>query len=271
VLSSLRLNWAAASAFVHRDLQLFLSYRLRFASQVVSTLFGVAIFYYVSRLVSVRAFPTHNDYFAYVIVGLATVELLTSAVRTVPSTLRSELVAGTFERMVASPYGPLGGIVALSLFPMVLAAVTAIIMLLVAGALFGLPFHWASVPLIIPVGLLGMLAFLPFALLVGAAVLIVKQAGNIAAFLISGLAIASGSMFPVSILPSWVRWISDVQPLTPALQLARHELVGAAISGSAWVAVAKLAAFAIVLTPISVLAVSSALRICRRRGTLIEY
>jgi ABC-2 type transport system permease protein len=256
---------------VHRDLQLFLSYRLRFISQIVSTLFGVTIFYYVSRLVSVREFPTHDSYFAYVIVGLATVELLTAAVRTVPTTLRSELVAGTFERTVASPFGPLGGIVALALFPMVLAAVMASIIVVVAIALFGLPLHWATVPLIVPVALLGTLAFLPLALLVSAAVLIVKQAGNIAAFLISGLALASGSMFPVAILPASVRWISEVQPMTPALALARHELVGAAMSGSTLAAVAKLAGFAVVLMPLSIVAIAAAIKVCRDRGTLIEY
>jgi hypothetical protein len=75
----------------------------------------------------------------------------------------------------------------------------------------------------------------------------------------------------VSILPTWIRWISDVQPLTPALELARHELVGGVISGSAWLPTAKLAAFAIVLMPLSILAISSAIRFCRARGTLIEY
>ena len=68
-----------------------------------------------------------------------------------------------------------------------------------------------------------------------------------------------------------LRWISDVQPLTPALELIRHELVGTAISGSAWVAVAKLAGFAAVLGPVSILAISRAIRVCTRRGTLIEY
>lgn len=270
-MTSVRLNCAAALAVARRDFQLFLSYRLRFLSQVVSTLFGVLLFYYVSRLVTSRAFPSHDAYFAYVVVGLATMELLTSTVRTVPANLRNELVSGTFERMVVSPYGPVGGIVALSIFPMILAIVTATIIIGEAGAVFGLPLHWPTVPLVLPVILLGMLAFLPLTLLVAAAVMIVKQAGNIATFLISGLALAGGSFFPVSILPSSIRWISDVQPLTPALELARHELVGGAIAGSAWLPAAKLAAFAIVLTPLSILAISRAIKICRARGTLIEY
>ena len=268
---SARVNCAAAVAVLRRDFQLFLSYRLRFASQMLSAVFGVLLFYYLSRLVSVRQFPTHDDYFAFVVVGLAVMELLTATVHTVPANLRSELLSGTFERMVVSPFGPLGGIVALSLFPMIMAIVMATITIAVAGALFGLPLSWPTVPFVLPAIVLGMFAFLPLALLLASAVLIVKQAGNIATFLISGLALASGSFFPVSVLPSAVRWISDVQPLTPALELIRHELVGGVIPGSAWLAAAKLAGFAIVLLPLSLVSVSRAIKVCRRRGTLIEY
>ena len=270
-MSSIRVNCAAALAVMRRDFQLILSYRLRFVSQVFSTLFAVTLFYYVSRLVNVGEFPSHADYFAYVVVGLATMELLTATLHTVPTTVRSELLSGTFERMVASPYGPLGGIVAMSLFPMAMATVMVTITLAIASLLFGLPLHWGTVPLVVPAVLLGLLAFLPLAFLLAAIVLIVKQAGSLATFLISGLALAGGSFFPVSILPSGIRWISDVQPLTPALQLTRHELVGAAISGSPWLAAAKLAGFAVVLLPVSILAISSAIKICRARGTLIEY
>jgi len=127
------------------------------------------------------------------------------------------------------------------------------------------------VPLVVPVAVLGLLALLPFAFLLASVVLIVKQAGSAATFLISGLALAGGSFFPVSVLPSALRWISDVQPLTPALELIRHELVDASISGSPWLAAAKLAAFTIVLLPVSILAISASLKVCRARGTLVEY
>ncbi len=270
-MNGLRANCSAATAVLRRDLQLFASYRLRFASQVFSLLFSVVLFYYVSRLVSVRQFPRHDDYFAFVIIGLAMMELLTATLHTVPTNLRSELLSGTFERMVVSPFGPIGGIVALSLFPMALALVMATITIVVAGALFGLPVHWSTAALTLPAALLGMLAFLPLALLVAAAVLVVKQAGSVVGFLASGLALAGGAFFPVSVLPAGLRWISEVQPLTPALQLTRHELVGAAISGSPWVDVGKLAAFAIVLLPVSILAIEKGIAYCQRRGTLIEY
>lgn len=270
-MTSLRLDCAAAWAVMRRDYQLFLSYRMRFASQVLSTFFSVALFYYVSRLVNIEQFPTHDDYFAFVIVGLAVMELLTATLHTVPTNLRSELLSGTFERMVVSPFGPLGGIVALSLFPMALAIVMSTITLAIATTLFGLPLHWPTVALAVPSIVLGMLAFLPLAFLLAYAVLIVKQAGSTVGFLISGLALAGGAFFPIAVLPASVQWISKVQPLTPALELARHELVGAPISGSPWLAAGKLAAFALVLMPIAVMAISHGITVCQRRGTLIEY
>jgi ABC-2 type transport system permease protein len=270
-MDSLGLYLSAALAILRRDIQMFMTYRLRFISQVVSLLFGVALFYYVSRLVSVRQFPTHAAYFGFVVVGMAVMELVTSSVRVAPINLRSELVAGTFERMVVSPYGPLGGVIALSLFPMALAVVTSTIILIVGALLFGLALHWSTVPYAVPAALLGMLAFLPITLLIAAAVLLVKQAGNLATFLLSGLALVGGSFFPVSVLPGSLRWISNIQPLTPTLDLMRHELIGAHIADSPWIAAAKLGGFAVVLLPLSLLAITTALRFCRNRGTLIEY
>lgn len=269
-MTSLRLNCAAAWAVVRRDFQLFMSYKLRFLSQTVSIFLGVTLFYYVSRLVSIKQFPTHNDYFAFVVVGMAIMELLTATLRTVPVNLRSELLAGTFERMVVSPFGPLGGILALTLFPMLMAIVTAFLILAMGALVFSLTLHWPTVPVAVPVILLGMLSFLPISLMLAAAVLLVKQVGNMTAFLITGLALAGGAFFPISVLPSWLQWISEVQPLTPALQLARHDLVGAQI-GSQWAAVGKLIGFAVVLLPISIFAISRAIAYCQRRGTLIEY
>jgi ABC-2 type transport system permease protein len=270
-MTSARASLAACIAVARRDLHLYLSYRARFPSQLVSTVFGVALFYYVSRLVNAHEFPNPDDYFAFVVVGLAVMEILTATLHTVPATLRGELLSGTFERMVVSPFGPVGGIIALSVFPMAFALTMATFTIIVASTLFGLALHWSTVPLAVPAALLGLSAFLPLALLLAGVVLIVKQAASITNFLITGLAFASGLFFPVSVLPPELQWISEIQPLTPALELIRHALLGTPISGSAWVAVAKLAGFAAILGPVSFVVISRAIRVCMRRGTLIEY
>ncbi len=265
------LTLGAALAVLRRDYQLWVSYRTRFASQALAVFFSLVLFYYISRLVRVRLFRTSDEYFAFVVIGLSILEVLTATLHTLPAALRAELLAGSFERTVVSPFGPVGAIAAMTLFPIAQALSVGALTIGLAAALFGLPLRWSTLPAAIPTALLGSLAFAPFALLMASAVLRVKQSGAGSAFVVTALALAGGAFFPVSLLPGAVRWVSDVQPFTPAVTLLRHEIAGAPLSGSPWVAAAKLAGFAIVLLPLSMHALAASVRTCQRRGSLIEY
>ena len=261
----------AAAALVKRDALIFASYRTRFVTQFLNAAFTLTLFYFVSRLVRVQPFGSPDDYYAFAVVGLVILQVITATLLTTSSTVRQELVAGTFERLVVSPFGAIGGILAMTVFPVVMALVTGIAMLTFAGLVFGLPIEPLTAPLAIPVGLLGALSFAPFALLVGAAVLAFKQAVSGVGYLLAGFAIVAGVYFPVSLLPEWIRWASDVQPFTPAVDLMRHLLVGTELKESAWWELARLAGFAAVLLPPAVWTLSRALRFGQRRGTITEY
>ena len=260
----------AMVAVLKRDFLIYLSYRTRFFSQVTAILVSLALFYYVSRLVKFEDF-TPDSYFAFVVAGIAVVEVLTATLQTMPLTLRGELVAGTFERMAVSPLGPVGGIVSMTAFPVCLSIITATVTILVATIVFGMDIEWSTAVLAYPTMALGTLALLPLALMVGALVVVAKVVGGISGLVVTGLSLAGGAFFPVSLLPEWIRWVSEVQPFTPALELLRLELVGRPMEGSPWLAVAKLAGFAIVFMPLALLMLRASVRICRRRGTLTEY
>src|SRR5664279_504765 len=64
-------SWQAFWAVMRRDLHVYLSYRTRLVSQVLTAVFSLTLFYYVSRLVYVKGFPSHNAYFGFVVVGIA--------------------------------------------------------------------------------------------------------------------------------------------------------------------------------------------------------
>jgi len=260
----------AARAIVRRDASLFASYRLRFAAQALAALFSVSLFYYVSKLVRVDPFPTPEAYFGYVIVGLVVLELLTALLATTPTAVRQELVAGTFERMVVSPLGPALGVLSMTFFPAVLALSVGLLTVLLAMA-FGLHVSWPGAALAPAAAVLVTLAFLPLALMVAAAVLVAKQAGSAATFLVTGLSLTSGAFFPVGLLPGWVGWLSRVQPLTPALDLMRGLLVDGPVRDGEWTAALKLGGFAVVLLPLALLVLATVVELGRRRGTLTEY
>jgi ABC-2 type transport system permease protein len=231
---------------------------------------SLTLFYYVSRLVSSKQVGSPDDYYAFVVVGLIIFGVLTSTLSTPVATLRAELQAGTFERMVLSPFGPVRAIASLLLFPLTLALVVAIFSLAFAGIVFGLELHWSTVPLAIPAAALGALAFAPFGLAMTALVVVFKQTNAGATLVITGVTLLAGVYFPVTLLPGWIQWASEVQPFTPAVDLLRNLLVDTPLRDSVPVELLKLIGFTAVTLPLSLLALQAAVRLSRRRGTIIE-
>jgi ABC-2 type transport system permease protein len=270
-VTGMRTTGAAAAAIVRRDVEIFMSYPFSFVTPLVSALFGVTLFHYIAQLVHAPTVGAPDDYFAYVVVGIVILGVLTSAVGTPPAVLRQELVAGTFERLVLSPFGAVRAAVCMMGFPLVRAVVIGVATLAFADIAFGLDLRWPNSLLAIPVGALAAVAFAPFGLAVSASVILFKRATIVSTLVISAMSLLAGAYFPVSLLPAWIRWTSDVQPFTPATELMRHLMVGTAMSGSAWLDILKLAAFAAVLLPAAGLALTGAVQMGRRRGTLIEY
>jgi len=263
-------NRRAFLAVFQRDLAIYMSYRTRFLSQAASTLFSLVLFYYVSRLVHVRGFGSPDNYYAFVVVGLALLGVIYSCFAT-PALVRQELVAGTLDRLVLSPFGPVRSIVAMTLFPLAYATVLATLSLALAWVVFGLQLHWSTVPLSIPVMGLTLLAFLPFGLLFAALTIVLKQDNVGTNWLVGVLALVGGMYFPISLLPHWLQVASRLQPFTPATETLRHYLVDSPVSSPIASSLLKLAAFAAVLLPVSIYALRSAVRTGQRRATIIEY
>jgi ABC-2 type transport system permease protein len=221
--------------------------------------------------VTVAPFNGPDAYFAFAVVGVVIMQVLLASLNALPGRVRHEVVAGTSERMVVSPLGPTVGAIALSVFPLVLALVTGVLTIAFAAAVFGMPVRWATAPLSLPIAFLGCLSFVALALVATAAVILFKETQAGVGLITTAIAFLGGFVFPVALLPEWIQWTSEVQPVTPTLELLRNSLVGTPIDGSPWVALAKVATAAAVLLPISSWLLSRAIKASQRRGTIIEY
>jgi ABC-type polysaccharide/polyol phosphate export permease len=268
-MTALRPQLAAAAGIFRRDLTVYFSYRFRLGTQYVGVLFSLAVFYYISRLVRVAEFPSPDTYFSYAAVGVIILQVLQSTLD-IPGSVRQELVAGTFERMAVSPFGPVRSILALFLFPLASAVVTMLVTLALSAIVFGVDASWSTVPAAIPVALVAAMALGAIALLFAAMVVRFKQAPG-TAYVLAAISLVAGFYFPPSLLPWWLGWASDVQPFTPAVDLLRHLLVGQPLRGSAWGDVGKLIGFTAALLPVGLAGLSLAIDRGRRLGTLTEY
>jgi ABC-2 type transport system permease protein len=262
--------WDGAVAIIRRDWTTYKSYKSQLIAAPFSMFISMCLFYYVSRLIQVSAYGDPDQYFSFIVVGMLTLMVLQSTLM-VAGSVRSELVAGTFERMLLSPFGSAAGVASMMLFPFVVSLVTTTISLLVAAAVFGLPVDWSTAWLAYPVALLGAGTFAALGMLFAATVLIFKRMMAGAGLLLTLISFTSGVYFPVTLLPNWIEWFSYVQPFTPSIQLLRHVLIGAEVSGDPWTLVLKVALFVVLMIPAGYFALRAATRVGQRTGTIIEY
>lgn len=269
-MSTVRLYRNAALGIVARDWTVFKSYRMQFFGQIASLFMGLALFYFLSHLLSVSRFSSHSKYFAYVVLGMIMVEVLQSTML-VATGLQSELMAGTFERVLLSPFGGVAATLSMMIFPFCTSFVSALVTLFFGTAVFGLQIHWATAALAVPIAMLGTGAFTAFGLIFACSAIVFKRVVGGAGLMMTAIALVSGLYFPIALLPGWLKWFSNVQPFTPTVELLRHMLVQTPLTGSALVDLAKIVGFVIVFLPLSVLLLTEAIRIGQRRGTIIEY
>ncbi len=265
----MKADFAAFRAILTRDMRMYMSFRTQLGTQMFSMVFTLALFYFVSQLVAADRVANAEDYFSFVAIGLVIISVLHSGL-SLAEVLRGELVAGTFERLLLSPFGPVLSTMSMTLFPMLRALFMGIWTLLAAAILFGLDLQWATAPLAIPIAILCAVAFGAIALGTAAVVVAYKRAPGIG-FIVAGIALVSGIYFPVTLLPEWIRWVSEIQPFTPAVNLLRNTLIGLPMPDPAWEYVLKLVLFTLISLPIAGWAIGRAVDFAHRRGTLLEY
>jgi ABC-2 type transport system permease protein len=270
VRTSLPLYRDAVLGVISRDWTTYKSYRMQLITQIASVFLTLALFHFISRLVRVQAFGSRNSYFSYVVVGMIIIEVLQSTLL-VGSSLQGELVAGTFERVMVSPFGPVAAVLSSMIFPFLSSFVGALITLFLGTVAFGLHVHWSTAALAIPIAFLAAGSFAAVGLIFCSSTVLFKRIVGGAGLLITGIALVSGLYFPIALLPGWITWFSNIQPFTPSVELLRHVLVDTPLRQSASSDLLKLAGFLVVLLPVSVLLLQAAMRLGKRRGTIIEY
>lgn len=259
----------AIFATFKRDAAVFATYRLRPLTQFATMLLTLTMFYYIAKLVRPGAVGPGSAYFAYAVVGIVGLAVLTAALN-ISQIVRMELLSGTFERIVISPLGPLGGAISVAAFPILYAIGFAGVTLVIASGIFHFPVRLEGIPPALAVSALAALAFACIGLMFVGMLLAFKSASG-ATWVIAALSLLGGVYFPVALFPEWIRWVSEVQPFTPTVALLRHLLLGIPSVDPVWLELVKLTGFTVVLVPISGTVLWLAIRVSRSRGTLLEY
>lgn len=268
--------WIAETlaAFVRRDWATAVSYRLPFALDIVAAILSLTLFFYLGQLIDRSRISEQpgleRGYFAFVVVGLALMQLGQTGLTSFAQRLRQEQTTGTFEALMTTPTPSSLVIVASATYDLLRASVAAVITLVVAIVVFGLRLGLSVelVPIVLVALASAVLVFAMLGVVLAAFTVVYKQLAALTGMVMTGLALLSGVYFPIKVLPDPLELVARVSPLTWGLDVLR----GALLAGRAdLLHLALLSSFAIVTVPVALAAFATALTRARREGTLGEY
>ncbi len=262
------------AVFLRRDLREAMTYKFSFLSSLLAIFFSSATFYFVAKLVTPNPpvlEPYGGDYFSFVIVGIAFSSLLGIFQEGLPAVIRSAQVSGTLEALLVTQTSIPTVLLGSSLYSLTYQSLRTVLHLALAAAVFGMkigPVNWPGVVLVF---LLTALCFLSIGFLSASFVLVYKLGNPLSWIFGSAAGLLGGMVFPIAILPAWIRWASYLLPVTYSLDGMRKSLIASAGFSRILPDIGALAAFNAVLLPLSLFVFRLAVRKAKRDGTLTHY
>jgi ABC-2 type transport system permease protein len=262
------------AAFLRRDLREALTYKFSFVSSLAGIVLSSATFYFVAKLVPAATpslAPFGGGYFGFAVVGVAFAGLLLTLEQGLAAVVRSAQLSGTLEALLATPVPVPAVLFGSSLYTLLFQALRTALHLAAAAALFGLAFGRVNAAGALVVGLLTVVCFLSIGILSASFILVYKTGNPFGWILGSVSGLLGGVVFPVALLPPWIRWASSLLPVTYALDGMRKSLLVSVPFAEILPDAAALAAFDALLVPLSLLAFRAAIRKAKRDGSLSHF
>ena len=254
-----------------RGFKIWSSYRTQMVLNVLSWVLPVFTYYFVGtslgdKLVGEIGVP---NYTAFIVIGLAFQGYVSSTITTISQRLRNEQLYGTIEYYVLSSGGVLSFLFYSAIWGFVINTVNAAVTLSIGLAL-KVHYDVNLLSTLIIIFLL-LLSTIGFAMLSAGFTMMVKQGNPIAFFFSTFTTLMSGTVFPVTILPTPVKDVSLAIPLTWALNGLRLSM----LSGEGVMQLANiigvLILFNVILLPLGIGFYSYSFKRGRKKGTLSEY
>jgi ABC-2 type transport system permease protein len=262
-------------AFVRREAVALSAYRAAFGARLLGSVLAAMGLIFFARFVGASANPHltayGGNYLGFILIGVVATEFQQVGVNRLANRIRGAQMLGYFEAEVATPAPVWMVLAAAPVYEFGTAAARSTLYLVVATSLLGLKLaHVNGAALVLTVGLM-LAAFIGLGLLTAGSTMLVRRTNPVAAVLGSLSFFLSGVMYPITVLPPWLRTVGKLLPLTSALEALRGTLLVGASAGALRGPLAALGLFALVLIPAGTITFAYALHRARIDGSLTHY
>jgi ABC-2 type transport system permease protein len=265
---------ATSWAFFLRDMRLAISYKVGFASEIIGAVVGVILFFFLSEFFGPALAPSlaqyGGDYFPFVIVGIAFTSYLAVGLNGISGKIRDGQLMGTLELMLISPTRLPVTLLSSTLWGHAMATF-GVGTYIVGALLLGIDLRGANVgPALLALGI-AVIGFNAIGLLAAAIVIVFKQGSPVSWLVSTASVLLAGVLYPATVLPEALQRLSQLLPLTHALEIVRRSLLlgeGFETLGPQFGGLLLLTA---IYLPLGILACHLAVRIAQRDGSLSTY
>ncbi len=274
--SDLSQTWAVFVA----NLRIFLSYKTWVATETITTLASIVMYYFVGLMVipdKLAAAGYGGNYMAFVLIGVASTNYLWMCINRLSHSMSHEIREGTFETVISSPIQLRSYVIGIAIRGFLVSCY------FMFGA-FVVGVYILGAPVVLNVATISSAMVLIFLLItshlgigiMAAGVILVYKKGDPLTFLFTGLTeLFGGVLFPLYLLEgNRVLWtFAWLLPYTHALDALRKVLLlGETIFSPTVVGkLGILAGYSIVLLPLSLLFFRWGYNRIRTEGTTTTY
>jgi ABC-2 type transport system permease protein len=263
----------ARATFV-RDARTATSYRTGFLLTFVGSVLNILGIFFLSRAfgdtLGPNLDPYGGTYFAFAVVGVAISTFMAVGMTGIGSRIREGQMMGTLELMLLSP-NRLGVLLFSSSLWSHAQSVATLSLYLLAGVVLGMDLGGANLPMAGASLALSIIAFDALGLIAASVVIVIKQGNPVSLFFGMASVLLSGVLYPTSVLPEGLQALSQLLPLTHALELMRRSALAGEGIDTLWRPFLALALLTAIYLPIGLWACARAVRIAQTDGSLAQY
>jgi ABC-2 type transport system permease protein len=259
-------------AFLYiRGFKIWLSYRTQVVLTVLSWTLPVFTYYFVGTSLGNKVVEDIHvkNYTSFFVIGLAFQGYVSSVITTISQRIRNEQLYGTIEYYVLSRSGIFSFLIYSALWGFTVNTINAVVILII-GDLLGVRYEINILSTLIIVILL-ISSTLGIAFMSAAFTMITKQGNPISFFFSTFTTLLGGVVFPVTIMPPEITYISYALPLTWALNGLRNSMLYGYNIIQNIKCIEVLLLFNVILIPLGLLMYSFSFKKAREKGTLGEY
>ena len=264
--------WNVSLAFLKRDFQESLSYRMNFAFELLALVSNLLIFFFIGKVFGGEASPHlakyGGEYFPFVLVGIAFAGFQAVAINSFAEAIQREQDFGTLEAILITPTSLFQIMVSGSLWSFLFAMLRSITYCVAGILFFGANFSQANFLAVFVTIALMIFSLTGFGVMSAGYILVYKRGNPVNAFLNNVSKFLGGVYFPLSVLPAFILPLCHWFPLTHGLEALRKSLLQGVSFSELLPQWGALTLFGLILLPLSLWIFQKAIARAKSDGSL---